>query len=434
MTGYLTMSKGELKRKTMFDGVKCGRLTRMEAAELLEITYDHCRKVYNRYVAHGDASLVHGNRGRASNRARPASFRSEVLERYKETYDGWGPTFAAEKLEIDGYKLDHETLRRWLVAEGHWKKRHKKQKHRSKRPRKERFGELVQIDGSHHNWFGPEQPKACLMNMVDDATGTTLSMMAEQETTAAAMLLVWKWVELYGVPKALYADQKTVFVTNREATLEEQLAGEEPATAFGKACKKLDIRIIKAYSPQAKGRVERNNRVYQDRFIKEMALRGIHTIDEANKLLAEEFCPLLNDKHAHTPANPRDFHQPKPKRLDLADVFCTEEVRTVSNDWTVRYNNQFYQITKAKRKALPKPKDKVVIRTRLDGTIQILHRNKPLGFELITDPSSLETGSSQAKATPKPKRSWSPPADHPWRRSYTFSLNRTQASRPRAVT
>jgi len=169
----------------------------------------------------------------------------------------FGPPFASQKLrELYDLDVDHETLRRWLVEEGLWKRRKKRGPHRKKRPRprKERFGELVQIDGSHHDWFG-NAGKACLMNMVDDATGVTYSLMFEEETTEAAMRVLWGWIERYGIPKALYADRKNVYVTERELTLKEEIAGEEALTAFGKACRKLGIRIITARSPQAKGRV-----------------------------------------------------------------------------------------------------------------------------------------------------------------------------------
>lgn len=429
VTGYLKMSEQELRRKSIFDGIKVGRVTRKEAAELLDITYDHCRKAYKRYVIQGDESLVHGNRGQPSNRAKPADFRREVLERYKERYADYGPTLASEKFELDGCKVDHETLRRWLISDGQWRKRRKKSRHRTRRARKEHFGELVQMDGSHHAWFGPDRPKACLMNMVDDATGTTLSMLAEEETTAAAMLLLWRWIEQYGIPKALYTDKKSVFVTDRKPTIEEELAGEQPLTAFGKACSKLDIKLIKAHSPQAKGRVERNHGVYQDRFVKELALQNIDTIEEANKLLAQEFCPFLNDKYAESAVKPQDFHRPVPKRLSLADVFSTEKNRSVTNDWTIRLENQFYQIKKARKRALPKPKDEVQVRTRLDGTMQILYRNKPVDFELVGDLSKLKAKQIGGKVAPVPKRVWTPPADHPWRRSYTFNLNRAKVSR-----
>ena len=208
---------------------------------------------YKRYREDGDRGLVHRSRGRPSNRAKPEEFRREVLKRYDEKYEDFGPTFVAEKLAEEGLVLDHETLRRWLLAENKWKKKRRRGKHRSRRERKAHFGELVQLDGSHHRWFGPEHPGSCLMNMVDDATGTTLSSMADEETTEAAMGTLWLWIERYGVPSALYTDKKNVFVTDREPTIEEQLAGMEPrrCVAFGKACEKLEIEIITANSPRA---------------------------------------------------------------------------------------------------------------------------------------------------------------------------------------
>ncbi|MDP2949662.1 MAG: integrase, partial [Chloroflexota bacterium] len=197
--------------------------------------------------------LVHQSRGRRSNRQTDPDVRQAILQRYDEVYDGFGPTLAVEKLAPEGYVIDHETLRRWLLAEGKWQRQRRRSPYRQRRERREQFGELVQMDGSFHHWFGSDRPQSCLIEMIDDATGIRLSLMAKEETTEACMRLLWQWVERYGIPKALYTDKKNVFVTNRPATLEEQLAGEEPATAFGKACAKLDIAIIAANSPQAKG-------------------------------------------------------------------------------------------------------------------------------------------------------------------------------------
>jgi len=205
---------------------------------------------------------------------------------------------AGRRTGRSGRVLDHETLRRWLLGAGLWQKRRKRSKHRARRERKAHFGELVQLDGSHHRWFGPERAESCVMDMVDDATGLTMALMAEQETTEAAMRLLWQWVERYGVPQALYVDRKTVFITDREPTLEEQLAGQAPMTAFGNACAKLGIVLIPANSPQAKGRVERRHGVLQDRLVKELALRGITRIPTANRLLANGFIDGLNAKFA----------------------------------------------------------------------------------------------------------------------------------------
>jgi hypothetical protein len=322
-----------------------------------------------------------------------------VLKRYAGRYQefGIGPTLAAEKLGEEGLAVDHETLRRWLMEEGYWKRTRKRRAHRSRRERRAHFGELVQMDGSHHAWFGEERGRSCVMEMVDDAQGTVEAMMGEQETTELAMRSLWRWVERYGIPQALYTDRKNVFVTDREPTLEEQLADEEPLTAFGKACKKLEIEIIEANSPQAKGRVERKHGVLQDRLVKELALRGIKTIEGANRLLQNGFVEKLNEKFARAALEAEDFHRPVPKGLELAEVFCFEVSRTLSNDWTIRQDNRYYQITEDNR-PLPRPKEKVLVRRRLDGTLSLLHQGKPLKFRAL----SLRDVERQSKAVRPP--------------------------------
>jgi hypothetical protein len=236
------------------------------------------------------------------------------------------------------------------------------------------------------------------MNMVDDACGVTMAAMSDQETTEAAMRLLWRWVERYGIPRALYTDRKDVYITERDPTVEEQLANTAPLTAFGRACQKLAIVIIAAHSPQAKGRVERKHGVYQDRFVKELALQGITTIEGANTLLLDGFVDGLNTRFARPPAGETDFHRPVPDGLNLADVFCWEQERVVQNDWTVRHANQRHQIAQSNR-PLPRPKDKVLMRTRLDKTLAMLYRGKPLEYLLLP----AEAVSSPTKApAPRP--------------------------------
>lgn len=421
MEGHLLMSRKELQRKSILELVQTKRITLVEAAERMNLSYRQTLRVYKRFVAHGDAGLVHRRRGMPSNRRYPPGFRKKVVKRYKARYGpcDMGPTLAAEKLaEEDGLNVDHETLRRWLLDAGEWKRRRKSQKHRSRRERRAHFGELVQMDGSHHNWFGPGKEKACLMNMVDDATGRTLSLIDEQETTVAAMTLLRQWIELYGIPKALYTDKKNVYVTLREPTLEEQLANEVPLTAFGKSCKKLGIEVIMAHSPQAKGRVERSNGTYQDRLVKELALRRITTITTANNLLQNGFTDDLNDKFAIAPRVVNDYHTPVPSHLSLDDVFCFEECRVLQNDWCVRHENRYFQIIEH-NKPLPKPKDKIVVRTHLDGRTQLLYRDKSLAFVSLTPKQLHQQRVAQAprlhakpKPAPKPNK---PAANHPWR-------------------
>lgn len=356
MKGHLTMSGKERRRKSVFNEVQEGRLTLREASEKLGLSYRQCRRSYRRFGEEGDAGLVHRSRGRRSNRRLPQELRDRVVKRYRERYEGFGPTLAAEKLAQEGLVLDHETLRRLLIKEGLWTKRRKRRAHRQRRERRHHFGELLQLDGSHHAWFGQERARACLMDVVDDATGRRLALLAPEETTEAAMRLLWQWIERYGIPQAIYVDKKSVYLALREPTVDEQLAGVEPQTAFGAACAKLGIELIAAHSPQAKGHIERTHGVYQDRFVKELALRAITTLDTANKLLRNGFTEQLNTKFAQEPARAVDFHRPRPRRLDLADVFCFEEFRSVQNDWTVRYKNRHYQIVPENR-PLPNPEE-----------------------------------------------------------------------------
>jgi transposase len=401
----------------VFEMVQRGTWTLVDAAEHLAMSYRQCRRSYQRYRHEGDAGLVHKSRGRRSNRQTDPATRAAILERYEETYAGFGPTLAAEKLGAEGYAIHHETLRRWLVAEGLWARQRRRSVHRQRRERRERFGELVQMDGSFHHWYGADHPQHCLIEMIDDATGIRLCLLAEEETTEACMRLLWQWIERYGVPMALYTDRKNVFVTERVATVEEQLAGEEPRTAFGLACAKLGIAIIPANSPQAKGRVERAHGVMQDRLVKEFQLRGVTTIAGANAVLDGGFVEHLNEKFAVAPANEQNAHRAVPAGVRLAEVFCFEERRVVANDWVVRYHHRAFQISK-EHGGVVRARDTVTIRERLDGTVQIVHGDAPLSCQEL--PSGKVTQgcdrTRDAVRAATVRVAHPPAADHPWRR------------------
>ncbi len=432
MEGHLLMSKKERDRKAVFEMVRLGRWTLVEASKHLGLSYRQCKRSYRRYKREGDAGLIHRSRGTRSNRQADPCVREAILGRYDEVYEGFGPTLAAEKLEGEGYVIDHETLRRWLLAEGKWQRQRKRSPYRQRRERRERFGDLVQMDGSFHHWFGPDHPENCLVEMIDDATGIRVSLMAKEETTEACMRLLWQWVERYGIPKALYTDKKNVFITNRPATLGEQLAGEEPKTAFGKACARLDIGIIPANSPQAKGRVERAHGVAQDRLVKELRLRAVTTIDGANEVLGGGFIDHLNEKFAIAPTGKEDAHRPVPKGVKLAEVFSMEEGRSVANDWVVRYDNRFLQISKDNR-VLPRPKDKVIVRRLLDGRVQLVYAGQALRFrEIPPDQGPKLTEPHKTMPQPVPVRAVNTPGPlHPWRQSKLFPRGRViGASRP----
>jgi len=418
------MSRKELNRKRELEEVKAGRLCLKECALRVGLSYRQIRRVYRRFCQEGDAGLVHRSRGRRSNRAKSAAFKSKVVERYKRCYKVCGALLASEKLAKEGLVVDHETLRRWLLAEGLLKRHRRRSDHREQRPRKARFGELVQMDGSIHRWFGSEGDETCLMTMIDDATGERLALMDTGETTELAMRCLWMWIERYGIPKALYTDKKSVFITEREPTIAEQLEGVVPMTAFGKACSKLGITIIPANSPQAKGRVERSHRVYQDRFVKELKLLGVTTIKGANKLLQNEFNDELNTKFCHEPTDSVDAHRPLPKNIKLADIFCHEYERTVQNDWTVRFDNNHYQI-EAQNRPLPRPRQKVIVRIRLDKSMDILYKDKPLAVHRISQ-AQLRAKADRQRATvssqtsKKTKKTIQRPTKTPWTQNCTL--------------
>lgn len=387
--GALLMTAYEREKIKVMELVKRKHLTLKDASECLALSYRQVKRIFKKYKMEGSKGIIHKGRGKISNRKTKDNVIKRILKLYKEKYTGFGPTLFSEKLEIEGIKIDHETLRKILIANDLWERKRRREQHRSRRERKQHFGEMIQIDGSHHKWFENNGEKACLMNMIDDSTNTTLSLMAKEETTEVAMLLLWSWIDKYGIPMSIYCDKKNVFVTDREATIDEQIAGIEPKTAFGLACEKLGIRIITANSPQAKGRVERNHGIYQDRFVKELKLQKIDNIKDANELLKTSFIDNLNKKFSFKAADEKDFHRPISKNLDLRNVFCYESIRTVSDDYVVRYENKLFQILKD-NKILPRTGRKVKVLEWLDQSVYIYFNDKKLKIIDITNNNNLK--------------------------------------------
>lgn len=419
MRGHITMSKKERRRLLVMSRVREQGMSLRCACSVLGLSYRQTRRIYKRFLTEGDKGLVHRNRGKTSGRALEPGLRQTALELYKSRYDDFGPTLAAEKLfERDGITIDHETLRRYLIKAGLWKRRRKSVVHRQRRIPKEHFGELVQMDGSHHRWFEERGDMSCLMNMVDDATGTTLAIMDKEETTEIAMRALWAWIEKYGIPEALYVDHKNVFETDREPTIEEQLKGEIPLTRFGHSCEKLGINIICADSPQAKGRVERNHAVYQDRLVKEFRLEDVSTIDGANRLLASGFIESLNARFAKAPADPLDWHRRVGRDTYLEAIFSFEDTRVVACDFTIRYQGRRFQITK--QNPLPRPKDKITVQRRLDGAVHLICQGRYLEFvELSIRPDGqLQKAAVGTEQLVKPGINI-PTPNHPWRRGWS---------------
>lgn len=381
--GTLEMSSGERDRLRLMGMVKVGKMRLRKAAELLAVSYRQGKRIYRRYREEGDKGLVHRARGRPSNRSKAAGFKAEVIERYRGRYEGFGPTLASEKLAGEGYRVDHETLRRWLIEAQVWARQRKRRGYRRWRERKAHRGELVQMDGSHHDWFEGRGERAVLMNLVDDSTGTSFAQFHAGETTQAAMATLWGYIRRYGMPRALYVDRDTVYVTDREPTIQEDLAGVGPLTQFGRAAWKLGIEIITANSPQAKGRVERSHGVYQDRLVKELRLAGVGTIAEGNALLDDSLLDDHNSRFAVAPRGTADLHRPVPRGLDLRRVFCIEDERTMDNDWTVRHHGKVFQVIR-RGGVLPPARGKVTVQEWLDGSLHLAYRGCEVAYEEIT--------------------------------------------------
>jgi transposase len=406
----LIMSRKERNRLAIMVQVKHRKLSLREAADVMVLGYRQAKRVWRRYQEQGDAGLVHGLRGRPSVRRKDPRWRARILARYQSRYADFGPTLAAEYLRReDGLEVDHETLRRWLVAQGLWQSRRRRQQHRQWRERKACLGQMVQLDGSHHDWFEGRRAKAVLMVMVDNATNETGAQFFEEETTRASFETFDGWVEEHGVPCSVYVDRDSIYRCERAATVAEQVAGREPQTQFGRAMSLLGVELILAHSPQAKGRVERRNGLLQDRLVKALRLRGISDLAGANAYLKQEFLRELNERFMVAPASPANVHRRAPG--NLREVLSWEEERVVQRDWTVAWQNAWYQIDR-RHEGMSLAGKSVVVRRLLDGSEQLIYRGQKLTWRKL--PARPE-GQPVPRVAPAIKRDPTPAAGHAWR-------------------
>jgi hypothetical protein len=401
------MSVKELKRVSIIHKVVDKELIQVKAAEVLGLSTRQVRRIVKKVLAEGDRGLIHKSRGRSSNRRLPESLKRRVIGLYQEKYFDFGPTLANEKLfELDGIKLGAQTLRNWLIEAGLWQKSKKVKGYRQWRQRKEHFGEMVQMDGSHHDWLEGMGPELVLMGYIDDATGHVFARFYNYEGTLPAMDSFKIYTECYGIPQSIYVDRLSAYKSTAKPTIEDELNNSRPMSQFERALDELGVRVIHANSPQAKGRIERLFGTFQDRLIKEMRLRGIKTKEEANEFL-EDYLPVYNQRFSVKPANEADLHREVAKGLDLDNMLCIKTRRSLRNDHTIAHNKKLYQILDgitAKR---------VMVEERLDGSMRIKHNGTSLKIK--------EIASRPAKEIPanfklfKPKKAYIPPKGHPWR-------------------
>jgi transposase len=409
----ILMSRKERKRLEAFSRVKMGGMTLVEASELLRLSYRQTKRAWSRYQSEGDAGLVHRLRGRAPNRRSPEEAKQHALALYRQQYADYGPTLAAECLEKeDDVKVSVTTLRRWLLHAGLLEPRRKRRQHRRRRTRRERLGELVQMDGSWHDWFEGRRGWATLMVMIDDATGMVTARFYERESWASAADSFQGYVRRHGVPRGLYVDQHGIYRPEGEPTGAELLDNCPAETQFGRAMRELDVELILARSPQAKGRVERMNGTLQDRLVKALRRAKISDLESANRFLDEVFLAEFNARFAVAAAGAEDWHRPLAAAMDLSRIVSIQESRVVAKDWTLRWRNRVLQLPRATAQFI-RSGQRVTVCEPLDGVLRVFAGEREVSWSAILAPPlpkpakrSGPTGSSQG---------CKPAANHPWR-------------------
>jgi transposase len=416
MTWTIEMSSKELARKTEVERVLDHRITQREAASKLGVSERQIRRILQRYRQEGDGGLVSRKRGKPSNRRTDTEVREAVRRFIKDPImKGFGPTLMAEKLAMQqGICLSKETVRRMMIEAGVWKVKSKKieEPHLS-RPRRKSRGELVQIDGSEHAWLEERGPKATLLVFVDDASSEILAAeFVPEECFFSYGELCKRYFKQHGLPKSFYSDRFSVFRDNHKGNL-----SYEPVTQFQRALSVLDVELICASSPQAKGRVERANETLQDRLVKEMRLLGIRNYEQANQYLPA-FIVDYNRRFAVMPGSNVDFHRPLDATLDLDFLFSIHDFRKITKTLQIHYAGRVYQIL-TKHPAYYYAKQEVLITCDPAGLISAWFDGNLLTLQEIEQKpkQGVVVSTKSAKAKPLP-----PAYDHPWR-TYGKKIN-----------
>lgn len=433
-TERITLSERERDRLKVLYEVNQKHLTQVAAAQRLKVTDRHVRRMLLRLRERGDGALVHGLRGRPSNRKLALRFEQKILERIRQRYADFGPTLAAEHLAQEGLRVSRETLRKWMTQVALWRPhRQRVKKIYVWRERRASFGELVMQDSSPFRWFEDRGPACQLIALIDDATSKFWARFSEHDSTEANLRTLGGWLRRYGRPVAHYTDKNSIFRTTRRADIREQLRGEGARSQFGRALQELGIEWIAAHSPQAKGRIERLFETLQDRLVKEMRLAGIATIEAANHFLELRFLPEWEQRFTVAPRNARNAHRRLGREHRLEEILSVRAARLVADDHTVSWEGNRWGVAREEVCAGLRGAQ-VEIERRLDGSHWLRYRGHylhlrpcPEPLRPSTSPSGLRPPALVGQA-PKPKNKikskYHVPADHPWRRSWkrTFLL------------
>jgi len=370
------MSKKELERLSIIHRVMDKRLTQKQGAEFLEITVRHVRRLVSKIKIGGDEAIIHKNRCRQSAKKMPQEREMEIISIIKQNYSEFPPLHASQKLaENDKIVVSKEKVRQLMIIAGVWKAKPKKHKQIHQwRKRKEHRGELVQMDGSDHDWLESRGPRIVLMGMIDDATGDLFGRFYEAEGTFAAMDCFRRYIVKYGIPMNVYLDRHSTYRATRQQTFEEQLKGAVPRTQFGRALDEINVNVIYAFSPQAKGRIERVFRTLQERLVREMRLSKVCTLDDANRFL-NNYLKLHNRQFAKLPMKKTNLHRPLDATHNLEDIFCIKSYRTIGDDYTISYNNRLFLV---KLPYFSMRRKRVLVIEKFTGRISFIYKGKRL--------------------------------------------------------
>lgn len=416
MEDILTMSQKDLKRLHVIRKAIDKRLRQREAAELLGLSQRQIRRIVKRVREESDKGIIHRSRGTQSHRAIDEALKNKTLGLCKDRYVGFSPTFASEKLfERDKITVNRETLRQWFIAEGIAYEKRKARPHRQWRPRKAHCGEMVQVDGSHHDWFEGRRAPCVLMGYIDDATSRVYARFYEYEGTMPAMSSFKHYCLKYGLPQSLYLDCHPTYKGHKTPTIEDELFNRQVLSQFGTALEELGVRLIHAQSAPAKGRIERLFKTLQDRLVKEMRLRNIKSIPEANSFLGW-YLPVFNKKFGVVASHGEDLHRPLSQDIDLDKTLVVKTERALRNDCTAVHEGKLYQIEDTVRA------DKVVMEERLNGSLFVTYKGRYLRYHQITQrPQKIQA--------PRKPHARNPAAmDNSWRMFRLPGSHKTQIS------
>ena len=432
MDKLLEMSAKELSRLEVMQRLSEKRMSQKEAGTILHLSTRQIKRLLHAYRKQGAAGLVSRQRGRQSHNCLSEDIKKRALNLLKTKYQGFGPTLAHEKLvEKENLQLSDESVRQLMIAENLWKP-HKVKKVVTHQLRERRacFGELIQIDGSPHDWFEGRAGSCVLLVFIDDATGQVVQLrFVESESFFSYAQAAEDYFRRCGKPVAFYSDKHGIFRVN----LPSAGAGDA-LTQFGRAMQELEIQLICANTPQAKGRVERVNQTLQDRLVKEMRLRDIANMADGNAYLPE-FMTDLNQRFAVEPRSSVNAHRPLTAKDDLARIFTWQETRTLSKNLTLQFQKTVYQI-QTNRPTYALRNAQVIVCVNAQQEIAILYNGKALPYTIYHQQAKQAeiVSTKQLDLALKPKRLPPKPApDHPWRRGFATPLSkRTNVTIPKS--